>query len=93
MKKLLFITLLCIASPALAQTAPAPVAVAKNAQVKEQKFEAHKAEVLQRMGSKISEMQQKQQCVQSATSGEAMKACMPKGDHKGGKTGCGLGKL
>ena len=95
MKKFLFLALLAMSTAAMtttnamADTVPTAATTATAAPA--QKFETHKAAILQKIGTRVTELQQKQQCVQAATSATAMKACMPaKGEGKGKKKDCGL---
>ncbi len=46
-------------------------------------FQARKAEILQRISTRINELQQRQNCVQAANNRQALMACMPqdKGQH------------
>jgi hypothetical protein len=97
MKKLLFIALLCMSTAAMAEDASAPATPATpaaasggNADKPKMTFEEHKAKVLDRIGKGIAKMQEKQSCVQAATTPEALKTCLPrmgegKWRHKGDK--------
>lgn len=40
-------------------------------------FQTRKNEILKRIGDRISELQQRQSCVQSASNREALMSCMP----------------
>lgn len=54
-----------------------------------EKLAAIKAEHLKRMDAHIAAIQQRKQCVQAATTGEALRACMPKRSGRGGPGGGG----
>lgn len=49
-----------------------------------QKFQEHKAELLQRMNEHLVETQKRIACVQAATNHEALHACMPERGSGGG---------
>jgi hypothetical protein len=96
MKKLLFVAFLLTSTAALAQTAP-PAAAPSGQQQHEEKFEEHKAKILERISHHLQEVQQRQACVQAATTHEALKACMPerrgeRGEHGGRGEGLGGGQ-
>jgi hypothetical protein len=83
---LAFVALLLIAPTAsFAQTPPAPgaapaptstppVAPAKGSG---QSFQDRKAEIIQHISAHITELQQRQACIQAASTKDALKACMP----------------
>jgi hypothetical protein len=57
-------------------------------------FQTHKAEILKRISERMSELQKRQSCVQSATDRQALMACMPqkKGQQGQGQQGQGQGQ-
>ena len=48
-----------------------------------QKFEERKSKISERVANRIAKLQQIQSCVQSATTGKALRACLPKRKNHG----------
>lgn len=46
-------------------------------------FQSRKTEILQRLNHRITELQQRQSCVQAATTRQALQACLPKQEKQG----------
>ena len=62
-------------------------------QEREQKFQEHKTEILQRMNEHLAEVQKRIACVQAATNHEALRACMPERREGEGQRGEGHGSM
>jgi TolA-binding protein len=62
-------------------------------QEREQKFQEHKTEILQRMNEHLAEVQKRIACVQAATNHEALRACMPERREGEGQRGEGHGPM
>ena len=79
MKQFLMTTALVavMSTAALANTTTAPAGKDDKGQQTQQKFDERKAKVLKKMGEHLAKMQEKQACVQTATTPDAMKACFP----------------
>ncbi|TAL34523.1 MAG: hypothetical protein EPN97_08375 [Alphaproteobacteria bacterium] len=99
MKNLLFIALLFASTAAFADNSVATPSVSPPGQSagsappqKAERFEEMKAKALERIQQHLAKLQEKQACVQAATTPEALKICLPKmGEHRG-KWGNGEGK-
>lgn len=79
------------AAPAAPSSAAPTATATATAPAKGEKFDARKAKVLQRLEKRAAEVQQKQACVQAATTKEALQACFPNRGKKGGHKGGGFG--
>jgi hypothetical protein len=87
MKKLALLTFfLAFAATAAHATPSTPPKTGAASAQSGQKLDEEKSKILGRISSHISELQQRQSCVQSATTRDALKACMP---EKSGNGGCG----
>ena len=62
-------------------------------QEREQRFQEHKTEILQRMNEHLNEVQKRIACVQAATNHEALRACMPERREGEGQRGEGHGAM
>ena len=101
MKKLLIIAMLLASTAAYADnsvaqpggTPPAAGSGQSGGPEKGERFDQMKARVLERIQKHLAEVQQKQSCVQAATTPEALKACLPHmGERReGGEGGEGRG--
>lgn len=91
MKKLLFIALLFVSAPAMAEgnsSAAQPANKGEKAAKQKMSFEEHKAKALQRISTHIAKAQERQACVQAASNPESLKACFPNmGKRAEGKSG------
>ncbi|MEH1771226.1 MAG: hypothetical protein V7K76_06430 [Nostoc sp.] len=57
-----------------------------------QEFQQHKDEILKRISARLSEIEQRQSCVEAANNRQALEACMPRGQGRGQGRGRGRGQ-